>query len=258
MTKLIQQLNFSSSNYYDVAGIEPPSSKPKNFIDEGASLNACGGSKRSALSASDAECFSLCLGAGPLWWSDVPVHSSAPPGGVNGGAASPATPSTPTHDDNHRDLLSALLWSSASSLSSADGSPVDHAHPTQDLARREAIIEKILARKDRDPTKINFKVYLTEQNYTRWECVLKGDIMYLRLPDSLAAGSKEAFMFLLDFAEERLRCTHWIVCVNKSREDRVTVLRTFMFLGFQILAPHSPLAAEIDNPDYILMHYNYN
>lgn len=70
MTKLIQQLNFSSSisSYYDVAGIETNTVEEKNYFGDGASLSAAG-SKRSALSASDAECFSLCLGAGPLWWS---------------------------------------------------------------------------------------------------------------------------------------------------------------------------------------------
>lgn len=70
MTKLIQQLNFSSSisNYYEVAGIETNNVEKKNNYGDGASLSAAG-SKRSALSASDAECFSLCLGAGPLWWS---------------------------------------------------------------------------------------------------------------------------------------------------------------------------------------------
>lgn len=41
--------------------------KPTKSFDE-AQVSA-GGSKRSAVSASDAECFSLCLGAGPLWWS---------------------------------------------------------------------------------------------------------------------------------------------------------------------------------------------
>ncbi|CAG4957850.1 unnamed protein product [Parnassius apollo] len=68
MTKLIQQLNFSSSNYFDLMRYEPNSAKGENYYGDCASLSAAG-SKRSALSASDAECFSLCLGAGPLWWS---------------------------------------------------------------------------------------------------------------------------------------------------------------------------------------------
>ncbi|KAL0859076.1 hypothetical protein ABMA27_010923 [Loxostege sticticalis] len=215
---------------------------------DGASLSAAG-SKRSALSASDAEC-------GP----DVPAHDSAPPGGVTSGASSPATPSTPTHDDNNRDLLSALLWASASSLSSSSESlstePSSPVRPELQSERREAVISKILERKDRQPVKIDFKIYLTENTVVRWEAVVKGTRMYLRVPGVLAAGSKESFMLLLDFAEERLGCDSCIICVLKARADRATLLRTFMFMGFQLLPPRAPQAADIDNPDYIFLHYN--
>nr|XP_034838659.1 LOW QUALITY PROTEIN: ornithine decarboxylase antizyme [Maniola hyperantus] len=232
----------------------------KLISGDGASLSAAG-SKRSALSASDAECFSLCLGAGPLWWSDVPAHGSAPPGGVRSGVASPATPSTPIHDDNNRDLLSALLWASASSLSSSAESLATEAaqtHPALHPEQREAVINKILERKDRQPVKIDFKIFLTENTLTRWEAVVKGGTIYLRVPGILQSGSKESFMLLLDFAEERLGCTNCIICVLKNRSDRATLLRTFMFMGFQLLPPNSPLMQEINNPEYIFLHYNMN
>ncbi|PZC72317.1 hypothetical protein B5X24_HaOG211328 [Helicoverpa armigera] len=233
---------------------------------DSASLSAAG-SKRSALSASDAECFSLCLGAGPLCrlhisgGPDVPAHGQAPPGGVNGGAASPATPSTPTHDDNNRDLLSALLWASASSLASSAESLVSDAaapaHPALHHQRREQVIAKILERKDKQPVKVDFKIFLTENTVTRWEAVVQGGTIYLRMPGVLQSGSKESFMLLLDFAEERLGCSNCIICVLKSRPDRATILRTFMFMGFQLLPPNSPLMPqEITNPEYIFLHYN--
>uniref|UniRef100_A0A2A4JZ44 Ornithine decarboxylase antizyme n=1 Tax=Heliothis virescens TaxID=7102 RepID=A0A2A4JZ44_HELVI len=242
----------------------------KLYRGDSASLSAAG-SKRSALSASDAECFSLCLGAGPLCYAglndrihisgpDVPAHGQAPPGGVNGGAASPATPSTPTHDDNNRDLLSALLWASASSLASSAESlaePPSPAHPALHHQRREQVIAKILERKDKQPVKVDFKIFLTENTVTRWEAVVQGGTLYLRMPGVLQSGSKESFMLLLDFAEERLGCSNCIICVLKSRPDRATILRTFMFMGFQLLPPNSPLMPqEITNPEYIFLHYN--
>lgn len=194
---------------------------------------------------------------------DVPAHGSAPPGGVNGGAASPATPSTPTHDDNNRDLLSALLWASASSLASSaeslitEPSSPTHTHPALHQQRREAVISKILERKDKQPVKIDFKIFLTENTVTRWEAVVQGGTIYLRMPGVLQSGSKESFMLLLDFAEERLGCTNCIICVLKSRSDRATLLRTFMFMGFQLLPPNSPLMPqEITHPEYIFLHYN--
>ncbi|CAB3241667.1 unnamed protein product [Arctia plantaginis] len=249
MTKLIQQLNFSSSinnyaYYYDVDGIESNILEEKNYFGDGA-VSRCAWAP------------GLC--GGP----DSPAHGSAPPGGVNGGAASPATPSTPTHDDNNRDLLSALLWASASSLaSSAESLVTEPSSPTQTRPelqhqRREAVISKILDRKDRQPVKIDFKIYLTENTVTRWEAVLQGGTIYLRMPGVLQSGSKESFMLLLDFAEERLGCTNCIICVLKSRPDRATLLRTFMFMGFQLLPPNSPLMPqEITNPEYIFLHYN--
>lgn len=194
---------------------------------------------------------------------DVPAHGSAPPGGVTGGAASPASPSTPTHDDNNRDLLSALLWASASSLTSSAESLItesqspSHGHPAIHQQRREATINKILERKDRQPVKVDFKIYLTENTVNRWEAVVQGGTIYLRMPGVLQAGSKESFMLLLDFAEERLGCNNCIICVLKSRPDRATILRTFMFMGFQMLAPNSPMMPqEITNPEYIFLHYN--
>ncbi|XP_073964660.1 LOW QUALITY PROTEIN: ornithine decarboxylase antizyme [Choristoneura fumiferana] len=228
----------------------------KVYSGDGASLSAAG-SKRSAVSASDAECFSLCLGAGPLWWSDVPASDSAPPGGVTGGAASPATPSTPTHDDNNRDLLSALLWGSASSLSSSAESLYSDPHPALQTQHQQAVVNKILERKDRQPVKIDFKIFLTENTMMRWEAVVQGNSMFLRLPGVLQAGSKESFMLLLDFAEERLHVANCIICVLKSRSDRATLLRTFMFMGFTLLPPAAPLLPpELTNPDYIFLHYN--
>ncbi|CAH2083981.1 unnamed protein product [Euphydryas editha] len=251
----------------------------KVICGDGASLNAAG-SKRTALSASDAECFSLCLGAGPLCafpqnfssgrkkrnsdlkersGPDVPAHGSVPPGGVSSGASSPATPSTPTHDDNNRDLLSALLWASASSLSSSSESlSADsvQTRPDLHLEQREAVISKILERKDKQPVKIEFKIFLTENTVTRWEAVVKGGTIYLRLPGVLQSGSKESFILLLDFAEERLGCTNCIICILKNRSDRATLLRTFMFMGFQLLPPTSPLMQEINNPEYVFLHYN--
>ncbi|CAH2056319.1 unnamed protein product, partial [Iphiclides podalirius] len=244
MTKLIQQLSFSSSNYYDLAGIEPNSAKGKTYYGDSAAF-------RSAWAPG------LC--GGP----DVPAHGSAPPGGVNSGASSPAIPSTPTTDDNNRDLLSALLWASASSLTSSaeslvtdPGSP-SLTHPALHPDRREAVIGKILERKDRQPVKVDFKIYLTENTVTRWEAVVHRNTIYLRMPGVLQSGSKESFMLLLDFAEEKLGCNNCIICVLKSRPDRATLLRTFMFMGFQLLPPASPLMPpEINHPDYIFLHYN--
>lgn len=174
---------------------------------------------------------------------------------MNSGAESPATP---THDDNY-DLLTSLVWGSARSLSSSAEtlvSPIS-AHPVQHEERREQVINQILERKHQQPVKVEFKICLTENTHTQWEAVVQGSSLYLRLPGVLSSGSKESFMVLLDFAQEKLACNNCIVCVRKSRSDRAIVLRTFMFLGFQLIPPNSNLLpSELKHPDYVFMHYN--
>ncbi|CAG9784767.1 unnamed protein product [Diatraea saccharalis] len=107
----------------------------KLYCGDGASLSAAG-SKRSALSASDAECFSLCLGAGPL--------------------------------------CASSLTGSSESIATDGGSTRPLPHPQS----QQEVISKILERKDRQPTKIEFKIFLTENTMVRWEAVSIIIIMY--------------------------------------------------------------------------------
>lgn len=90
---------------------------------------------------------------------------------------------------------------------------------------------------------ITFRFSLTKTTQLWWESVLWRGRLYLRLPDAFPDGSREALVALLEFAEESLQCTHVLVCFDKRRPDRAIVARTFMFLGFSVLAPGHPLAS---------------
>lgn len=88
-----------------------------------------------------------------------------------------------------------------------------------------------------------------------WDAlVLKGRLYVLvdvsQMNDS---GSKEAFVALLEYAEEVLECSHVIVCFDKSQSNSTkTATRNFLFLGFQPLAPgHEYLPT---NPNLVRMH----
>ena len=53
-----------------------------------------------------------------------------------------------------------------------------------------------------------------------------------------ACGSKEAFVALLEYAEEVLEVSHVIVCIDKTQSAATKMaIRNFLFLGFQPLAP---------------------
>jgi len=102
------------------------------------------------------------------------------------------------------------------------------------------------------------------QELPGWEAVLWRGRLYVSVtPQSWSNGSKEAFVSLLEYAEDVLDCTHVVVCLagkpfslpfntfglisdndhNNSKKIDVVqdkgikmAIRNFMFLGFQPLA----------------------
>ncbi|XP_018327008.2 ornithine decarboxylase antizyme 1 [Agrilus planipennis] len=90
-----------------------------------------------------------------------------------------------------------------------------------------------------------------------WDAVLRGRTLFVALPpDMLPEGSREAFVALLEAAEEQLKCHHVVVVFGKDRVDRATLIRTFMFLGFSILSPTSPLVPPSLAANNVCMLYN--
>lgn len=72
----------------------------------------------------------------------------------------------------------------------------------------------------------------------------------------LPEGSRDAFVSLLEAAEEKLHCEHLIVVFAADRPDRGMLVRTFMFLGFAVLSPTSPMVPPQQAAGNICMLYN--
>lgn len=105
------------------------------------------------------------------------------------------------------------------------------------------------------PSRITLKLHVTENTLSVWETVLNplNNILYVALPSVLTPeASKQSFITLLEFAEEKLGCTSVVLCMRKDRPDRPTLVRTFLFLGFQPLSPKSPLAPPHHTDDHNL------
>jgi len=72
-----------------------------------------------------------------------------------------------------------------------------------------------------------------------WDAVLWRGRLYVSVSaEQLCHGSKEAFVSLLEYAEDVLRCEHVIVCLSKTANaaDTKLAIRNFLFLGFTPLA----------------------
>lgn len=122
------------------------------------------------------------------------------------------------------------------------------------------LISQIVSQKS--PTRITMKLHVTDKISSSWDSVLDHDsnILYVALPKTLThEASKQSFLSLLEFAEEKLDCDGVVLCIRKDRPDRHNLVKTFMFLGFSPLHPKSPMAPphqQGQNDDHLFLIYS--
>ncbi|XP_075432042.1 LOW QUALITY PROTEIN: ornithine decarboxylase antizyme 2 [Ascaphus truei] len=153
---------------------------------------------------------------GPLWCSDAPHPLSKIPGG-RGDSRDPALPAVIYKDEK---------------LTVSQDLPVN----------------------DGKPHLVHFQYKVTEVRESSWEAVLSNQSLFVEIPEGvLADGSKEGLVALLEFAEEKMKVSYVFICFRKSREDRGPLLKTFSFLGFEIVRPGHPCVPA--RPDVLFMVY---
>ncbi|CAM4734010.1 unnamed protein product [Leuciscus chuanchicus] len=105
------------------------------------------------------------------------------------------------------------------------------------------------------PPVLHFQYQLSERRISSWDTVLSDDALYLEIPaGALHNGSKEGFTRLLEFAEEQLKVSYVFLWLHKNRDDRLSIMKTFHYIGFEVVKPGHPLVPA--RPDLLFMVYS--
>lgn len=124
------------------------------------------------------------------------------------------------------------------------------------------------------PIKITLKITLLDSLTFEWDSILINKELYICIPNTTTDNSKEAFIALLEFAEEELYCRKVIVYFDKNKNDRSKssfqsseycyiyifiadlLMRLFNFIGFTLLPPNHPTILTNQSDDMLYMEYN--
>jgi len=106
-----------------------------------------------------------------------------------------------------------------------------------------------------DSLLLSFRCPLSDEKEVEWKTLLVNGVLYVDVPTSiLPDGSRDSFVSLLEFAEDKLECEKVYVCFKRNRADRNALMRVFMFLGFAVVPPD---CKEVPQNDEIMsMVYN--
>lgn len=105
-----------------------------------------------------------------------------------------------------------------------------------------------------DSLLLNFRCPLSDEREVEWKTLLVNGVLYVDIPTSvLPDGSRDSFVSLLEFAEEKLECEKVFVCFKRNRADRTALMRVFMFLGFTVVPPDNKEVPQ--NDDIMSMVY---
>ncbi|KAH8389678.1 hypothetical protein KR215_008014, partial [Drosophila sulfurigaster] len=151
--------------------------------------------------------------------------------------------------------------SQASSSSSSSDVSDTESHDIHSLCSEDDCQEVLRQILQHDhPVQISIKLHVTEDQSTNWMTILNptNNILYVAFPTELPpAGSKETFISLLEFAEDKLEVDGIVMVMRKDQADCGRLIEAFLFMGFEPLSrksPKAPPAAVNDNDNYYFLY----
>jgi len=103
--------------------------------------------------------------------------------------------------------------------------------------------------------RLTLNIQLLEGHDVEWEAIIWKENLLINIPNGISL-KKEAFISLLELAEEELQCQRVTVYFDKNRSDRNSLMRLFSFIGFSVLAPNHSMSPEEASEDMLYMAYS--
>jgi ornithine decarboxylase antizyme 1 len=155
------------------------------------------------------------------------------------------------HHHNQRKQSSSSSSSSSTNVSSESSCSINENsnHHSSEFIDFDEIAD------NPDSLLVNFKCSLSDEKEVEWKTLLVNGVLYVDIPTSvLIEGSRDSFVSLLEFAEDKLECEKVYVCFKRNRPDRTALMRVFMFFGFSVVPPDNKQVPQ--NDDIMSMFYN--
>ncbi|KAM8861213.1 ornithine decarboxylase antizyme 2a [Synchiropus picturatus] len=106
-----------------------------------------------------------------------------------------------------------------------------------------------------EPSFLHFRYQVSERRSASWDTTLSDECLFLKIPaGQLVEGSKEGLTALLEFSEEKLKVSSVFLWFHKNRGDLLSIIKTFHYMGFEIVKPGHPLVP--DRKDITFMVYS--
>uniref|UniRef100_R4GCH8 Ornithine decarboxylase antizyme 3 n=1 Tax=Anolis carolinensis TaxID=28377 RepID=R4GCH8_ANOCA len=91
------------------------------------------------------------------------------------------------------------------------------------------------------PVQLDFHFARGGQGIAHWHGILRDNAVFLDVPRLvLDFNSRESLAATLEYIEDKTEAERVFVNFSKSRRDRGDLLRTFGFLGFELMRPDDP------------------